>query len=131
MEEPKPKRKRGNPALVKGGPSLNPAGRPKGSVNALTEMQNELIQQFAGSMNKDFAAVLKAVVKKAKDGDMTAAKLLFERAIPARKAVEHYGRDEGRAGINIIIRGIDTEVKSEEPIEADFKEIDNESTSEQ
>jgi len=30
MENPPPvKRKRGNPALVKGGPSLNPGGRPK------------------------------------------------------------------------------------------------------
>ena len=40
--------KRGNPALKKGGPSLNPHGRAKGSKNKLTLMQNGLIDQFAG-----------------------------------------------------------------------------------
>ena len=35
--------KRGNPSLRKGGPSLNPNGRAKGSKNKLTLMQNCLL----------------------------------------------------------------------------------------
>ena len=33
-----PKKKQGNPALVKGMKPLNPAGRPKGSVNKLAKI---------------------------------------------------------------------------------------------
>ena len=40
MEE-KPKKKSGNPKLVKG-VSLNPAGRPKGAVNKRTEKWHQL-----------------------------------------------------------------------------------------
>ena len=87
--------KRGNPNLKKGGPPLNPNGRTKGSKNKLTLMQNGLIDQFAGEMNKDFKAVIRRVIREAKGGDMTAARLLLDRAIPARKAVEHYGAQDG------------------------------------
>jgi hypothetical protein len=118
--------KRGNPALVKGGKSLNPAGRPKGSVNRLTVMQNELIEQFAGEMNKEFKQILKTIVNEAKNGDMTAARLLMDRAIPARKAVEHYGSSDS-GGIVINISGLDNlDLEKEEPVDAEFEEITNE-----
>eukprot|EP00919_Chromeraceae_sp_WS-2016_P009246 GHVR01021801.1.p2 GENE.GHVR01021801.1~~GHVR01021801.1.p2 ORF type:complete len:130 (+),score=18.22 GHVR01021801.1:1712-2101(+) len=122
---------KGNPALVKGGPSLNPAGRPKGSKNKLTQMQNELIDQFAGEMNKEFKAVIRTIIREAKNGDMTAARLLMDRAIPARKAVEHYGAQDS-GGIVINIKGLEdvslNEGSSYEPndtaINANFEEID-------
>ena len=95
--------KRGNPNLVKGGPSLNPKGRPKGSKNTRTEMQNKLIDSFAGEMEKDFLAVVRSIVRKAKDGDMTAAKILMDRAIPARKSVEHFGAQDALQGVTINI----------------------------
>jgi hypothetical protein len=122
---------KGNPALVKGGPSLNPAGRPKGSKNKLTQMQNELIDQFAGEMNKEFKAVIRTIIREAKNGDMTAARLLMDRAIPARKAVEHYGAQDS-GGIVINIKGLEDVSLNEgslyEPndtaINANFEEID-------
>lgn len=116
--------KRGNPALRKGGPSLNPNGRAKGSKNKLTLMQNGLIDQFAGEMNKDFKAVIRRVIKEAKGGDMTAARLLLDRAIPARKAVEHYGAQDGN-NIIINITGLeDIDLTNESSlIEAEYEEI--------
>ena len=115
--------KRGNPALRKGGPSLNPHGRAKGSKNKLTTLQNELIDQFAGEMNKDFKAVIRRIIKEAKGGDMTAARLLMDRAIPARKAVEHYGAQDA-GGIVINIKGLeDVGISEEQPVEAEFKEV--------
>jgi len=117
--------KRGNPALKKGGPSLNPNGRAKGSKNKLTLMQNGLIDQFAGEMNKEFKDVLRRVIQEAKDGDMTAARLLLDRAIPARKAVEHYGAQDGN-NIVINIKGLeDINLNSEESIDAEYEEIDD------
>jgi hypothetical protein len=88
-------------------------------------MQNELIEQFAGEMNKDFLGIVKRVVKEAKNGDMSAAKLLLDRALPARKSVEHYGAHEGVGGINIIISGTDgvNPKLANPPVEGDFEEI--------
>ena len=115
---------KGNPALVKGGPSLNPAGRPKGSKNKLTQMQNELIDQFAGEMNKEFKAVIRTIIREAKNGDMTAARLLMDRAITARKAVEHYGAQDS-GGIVINIKGLeDVSLNEDTAINANFEEID-------
>jgi hypothetical protein len=115
--------KRGNPALVKGGPSLNPQGRPKGTKNKLTLLQNELIDQFAGEMNKEFKAIIRKIVQEAKGGDMTAARLLLERAIPARKAVEHYGAQEA-GGIIINIKGLDdVSINETDTVDAVFEEV--------
>ena len=115
----------GNPALVKGGPSLNPKGRPKGSKNKLTQMQNALIDQFAGEMNKEFKAVIRTIIREAKGGDMSAARLLMDRAIPARKAVEHYGAQDS-GGIVINIKGLDdVSLDDGTTVNADFKEIDD------
>ena len=116
---------KGNPALVKGGPSLNPKGRPKGSKNKLTQMQNALIDQFAGEMNKEFKAVIRTIIREAKGGDMSAARLLMDRAIPARKAVEHCGAQDS-GGIVINIKGLDdVSLDDGTTVNADFKEIDD------
>ena len=42
-------KKGGNPALKKGGPSLNPNGRPKGSKNKFTTLKEAFINAFVGS----------------------------------------------------------------------------------
>lgn len=119
--------KRGNPNLVKGGPSLNPKGRPKGTKNTRTEMQNRLIDSFAGEMEKDFLAVVRSIVRKAKDGDMTAAKLLMDRAIPARKSVEHFGNQEGLGGITINVTPLEPGKNPMKVIESDDHEVIEES----
>ena len=88
-------------------------------------MQNGLIDQFAGEMNKEFKAVIRTVIREAKNGDMTAARLLLDRAIPARKAVEHYGSQDGN-NIVINIKGLeDINLSSDESIDADFEEIND------
>ena len=96
-------KKRGNPNFHKGMKSNNPKGRPKGVKNTRTEMQNALIDAFAGGVQRDFERVVETIVKRAIDGDMTAAKLILDRVVPARKSVEHLGPAEGQGGINIII----------------------------
>ena len=127
VEAPK---KPGNPAWKKGMKSANPHGRPKGSKNTMTELQNELIEKFAGDMRKDFDKVIKAVIKNAIGGDMTAAKLLLDRAIPARKAVEHYGTNETAGGITIVISGTEeTDITARRShgtavVDGEYEEID-------
>ena len=126
-----PAKKRGNPNWHRGMQSANPRGRPTGSKNTMTELQNELIEKFSGEMRKDFDGIIKSVIKQAKGGDMTAAKILLDRAIPARKAVEHYGETGGPGGITIIISGTeDADInarRSHGPavVDGDFEEVDD------
>ena len=60
------------------GQSGNPAGKPKGVRNRATLMAEKLMQD-------DAEQVVRGVVEKAKQGDMTAAHLIIERIAPVRK----------------------------------------------
>ena len=69
-------KQRGRP--FKKGRSGNPSGRPAGSRNNATLMAERLLQN-------DIEDVCRAVVTAAKNGDMTAAKIIIERLVPPRK----------------------------------------------
>jgi len=60
------------------GQSGNPKGKPKGARHRVTLLAEKLMQD-------DAKAIVDAVLTAAKDGDMTAAKLVLERIAPARK----------------------------------------------
>ncbi len=60
------------------GQSGNPKGRPQGSRNRASLMAEQL---FAD----DVESICKAVIDKAKSGDMYAAKLVLDRLLPPRK----------------------------------------------
>jgi len=60
------------------GQSGNPDGRPKGARNKATVMAEKL-------MADDAEAVTRAIINKAKDGDMQAARIIMDRIAPPRK----------------------------------------------
>lgn len=60
------------------GESGNPAGKPRGARHRTTLLAERMMQDDAGE-------VVKAVVKAAKGGDMTAARLVLDRIAPARR----------------------------------------------
>jgi len=96
-----PKRPRGNPALKKG-VCLNPAGRPKGSVNKYTELSREL-------MSNRGPEIVQKVIDLAMEGDRTCLKMCMDRILPTTKAVEFKsGNDKGNVVINI--GGLETKV---------------------
>lgn len=116
----------GNPNMIKGAPSVNPNGKPKGHRKAITQLQERLIETFAKEMEPEFKNIVNAMVKKAIKGDVQAAKLILERALPARKAVEHYGKDQGAGGVTIVVKGMDNIVEEgakDEAVEGEFEEI--------
>ena len=102
-------------------------GRPKGSstrgrlkpteFKALNDMGNSFAESAYKYLNAPAGSVIKAVTKMdelmahsfkmAISGDKTShqyAKLIFERAIPQRKQVEHLGEaDAQRLGVNINV----------------------------
>jgi len=103
------KKPKGNPALVKGMTSLNPAGRPKGSVNkwsaaAMSTLQENLVE------------VLEVAIAKAKDGDVHCIKMILDRGIPTQKAID---ANRNKSDSQVIIN-----VASLESIEQKAKEFD-------
>jgi hypothetical protein len=68
-------RRRGAGRPFQPGQSGNPAGRRRGTKNRVTVLAERMLTD-------DIGEVVKAVVDKAKAGDMAAARLVVERALP-------------------------------------------------
>ncbi len=88
------------------GQSGNPAGRPKGPMSS-TQMRHGIAKQLP--------EILKTVTAAAISGDMAAAKLLLDRALPPCKPVESTVQlslpdgtltDQGRAILSAIAAGV-------------------------
>ncbi|WP_294534301.1 DUF5681 domain-containing protein [uncultured Rhodoblastus sp.] len=69
-------KQRGSP--FQKGRSGNPKGKPKGARHKSTILAEKLMEDEA-------EAVVRAIIAKAKDGDMTAARIVVERIAPVRK----------------------------------------------
>ena len=104
---------KGSPKLYKGMKSLNPYGRPKGSMNKFTALSREL-------MSTKGPEIVQKVVDLALEGDRTCLKMCMDRIIPTTKAVE-FRSSEDRGNIIINVSGL--EAKKVEIEEKDKKEL--------
>jgi hypothetical protein len=75
------KKRKGSPALYKGMKPLNPAGRPKGSVNKYTALAREV-------MSAKGPEIVNKVIEKALEGDVHCLKMCIDRILPVHKAVD-------------------------------------------
>jgi hypothetical protein len=100
---------KGNPKLVKG-VSLNPTGRPKGSVNKYTALSREL-------MSTKGPEIVEKVIEMALEGDRICLKMCMDRILPTTKAVELRSGDDNKGNVVINIGGLEAKV-----IEADAEE---------
>ncbi|HEY8162614.1 MAG TPA: DUF5681 domain-containing protein [Methylocystis sp.] len=76
MAENATRKQRGKP--FQKGQSGNPAGKPKGTRHKTTLLAEKLMQDDAEN-------IVNAVLRSAKDGDMTAARIVMDRIVPARR----------------------------------------------
>ena len=67
--------------MKKGMVSLNPAGRPKGTVNKYTALAREL-------MSDKSPEIVEKVISKALEGDVHCLKMCLDRILPVHKAVD-------------------------------------------
>jgi len=104
---------KGSPLLYKGMKSLNPTGRPKGSMNKFTALSREL-------MSTKGPEIVQKVVDMALEGDRTCLKMCMDRIIPTTKAVEFRASDD-RGNVIINVGGL--EAKKVEIEEKDKKEL--------
>jgi hypothetical protein len=113
--EPKPRR-----GGFKKGKSGNPAGRPKGAKNAVTILKEAVLQGAEDVFLANIEKITTVVCKKAVEGDLTAAKMVLDRVVPVKKAVEFGTKDGKDLGINIIVKALEETVKRSELLEGDI-----------
>jgi hypothetical protein len=93
-DEPKPKKKRGNPNMVKGAPSLNPAGKPKGTRNKAVLLREKLEEMGFNPLLQYVKIVKKEYINKQ---DETKAKLLWnliDASSPREKINENHNTSD-------------------------------------
>jgi len=132
-----PKKKKKLPTELKKtvwkpGQSGNPNGRPKGSKNKLTILREAVLQKAETMVLNEWEDLVRTTIALAKQGDSTCIKILWDRVIPAKRAVEEKDGKEDKLNINITVQGM--EVKSvfgdrTEVIEADYEEVEKENGS--
>ena len=112
-----PKKKQGNPALVKGMKPLNPAGRPKGSVNKYTALAREL-------MSSKSPEIVDRVIQKALEGDVHCLKMCLDRILPVQKAIDST-RTKADAQVIINVASIESiKQKASEYEEAELVDVE-------
>ena len=77
------------------------AGRPKGAKNKTTLFKEAMKEGFENLLETEGKKVFEAVVSKAKDGDMTAAKLILDRIIPVADVTGVKGSGQTQVVINV------------------------------
>lgn len=114
--------------LWKPGDSGNPAGRPQGSKNKVTLLKEAIIMDAESLVLTNWEKVVKKTIELAEDGDTQCLKILWDRVIPAKRAVEEGKGKLDKGNITINISGLEVaraEVLEVEPeaIEAEFIEV--------
>ena len=97
---------KGSPKLYKGMKSLNPNGRPKGSMNKFTALSREL-------MSTKGPEIVQKVVDLALEGDRTCLKMCMDRIIPTTKEVE-FRSSEDRGNVIINVGGLTEKIIEED-----------------
>jgi len=102
---------------------LNRSGREKGSKNKSTLLRETLKNGFEEELERDFIHVVRAVIDNAVDGDMTAAKLLLDRAVPITDNNKKQTIPLGEGGLVINIEKLVTHPNAQ-LIEGDIEEAE-------
>ncbi len=98
---PEPPKKRGH----------NLKGRIKGVKNKSTIFKEVMRDGFEARMKKDFKKVVDVVLDKAMEGDMVAAKMLFDRVIPQTKSIDLDDLEKSKGlSINISIGSLEDDL---------------------
>jgi len=87
----------------------NGGGRPVGAKNKTTIFKEVIREGFEKRIEKDGMRVIQAVIDKAIEGDMQAAKLLLDRILPTTKAIDLDQLENSKGlSISINIGNLDT-----------------------
>lgn len=99
MADKKKTKKKAVKNLTKiGGSKGITAGRPKGAKNKTTIFKEVMKVGFEDILLVEGMKVVQVVIDRAKEGDMSAAKMLLDRILPVTKAVDINANDIAKSG---------------------------------
>lgn len=91
----------------------NKGGRPKGSKNKSTILAEAIKGDFERSLKANFREVMKALLDEAKNGNIAAIKLLFDKVVP-NAGMDKENVKKGDFSVNIVISDMaEKEIKGE------------------
>ena len=96
--------------IVKKPRGHNLKGRPPGQKNKTTIFKEIMQLGFEKALVKKFPKVVEIVLDRALQGDMKAAKMLFDRVVPVSKAIDLDSL--GKQGISISIHVGEMDLKN-------------------
>lgn len=107
-------------------------GRPKGSKNKLTLLREVVLAKAENMVLDDWTDVVQTTLNMAKAGDSTCLKILWDRVIPSKRAIDSSKDGIDKMNITINVEGLEVKAvmgeKSKEPIEdAEYEEVTVES----
>ena len=108
---------------IKKGEVLNPAGRPKGSKNKVTLLKEAVLASSEELVLHNWVKLVQKTIDLAEEGDTTALKILWDRVIPSKRAIDTTAEGKDKHSITINISGLEVKSVQEDAFEADYEEI--------
>ena len=97
-------------------PPRNKGGRPKGSKNTLTLLQEAAKNGIMTDVLNRFQPIVNKTIELAEEGDSTCLKILWDRVLPAIKASDGTA-SQSNSGITIVVQG--TKITKQETKDAE------------
>lgn len=72
----------------------------------------------------DWEEVVQTTLTMAKAGDATALKILWDRVIPSKRAVDTDSGANDKLNITINVSGLEVKTVLDEPIDAEFEDVE-------
>lgn len=92
----------------KKGQSGNPAGRPKGAKGKVTLLREAVLQNAETTVLESWQDIVETTIALANSGDTTALKILWDRVIPSKRAVDINHNNQDKLNITINVAGLET-----------------------
>ena len=99
-------------------------GRPVGSKNKLTLLREAVLEKAEHMVLEDWEEVVRNTIDLAKAGDTTCLKILWDRVIPSKRAIDSTEKNKNPE-ITINISGLEVKRVMDEPVEAEFTEVED------
>lgn len=103
-------------------------GRPKGAKNKLTLLREAVINKAEEMVLNDWEEVVNTTLELAKQGDTQCLKILWDRVIPSKRAIDENADRDKKPVVQINISGLQVRSVMGEDIEvtdADYEEVEN------
>lgn len=105
---------------------VRPTGRPKGAKGKLTLLREAVLAKAEDMVLSDWEEVVRTTIDMAKEGNPICLKILWDRVIPSKRAVDPAAVDAGKRDIVINISGLEVKkVMDESVVDAEYVEVED------